>query len=154
MEQSRDEDVATEADFLSRDFQSYPFGADSYKERFTPENDLDQQDIPWDLRVSSVFRLSNLTPDKTTKSFSTNVNFNFHLTKNWRIGFRGDYDLVKKDIGYQQFSFYRDLHCWEIKGSWTPSASRLSGIWFEIRVKDPKLSDLKLEKSSRALGFR
>ncbi len=154
MEQSREEDVATEADFLSRGFQGTPFSSDSYKERFTPENDLDQQDIPWDLRVSSVFSLNKLDPENTRKTFSANVTFNFQLTPGWRIGFRGDYDIIDKDIGYQQFSFYRDLHCWEIKGSWTPSASRLSGIWFEIRVKDPKLSDLKIKKSSRALGFR
>ncbi|MCP4724295.1 MAG: LPS-assembly protein LptD [bacterium] len=154
MEQSQEEDVETEADFLSRNFQGSPFGADSYKERFTPENELDQQDIPWDLRVSSVFNLSKSNPNLPRKTFTTNVVFNFHLTKGWRIGYRGDYDVIDKDIRYQQFSFYRDLHCWEIKGSWTPSASRLSGIWFEIRVKDPKLSDLKFKKSSRALGFR
>ncbi len=128
-----------------------PFGGD-FNDRFRPENELSDQSVPWEISGNARYELSKTNPLKTTKKFKGTVNLKLQLTQNWRIGYRGDYDLIESEITRQSFSFYRDLHCWELSANWNPSSYR-SGIWLEIRVKDPTLSDLKIKKTSRAIGF-
>jgi hypothetical protein len=65
------------------------------------------------------------------------------LTKNWRINWTARFDLVKKDITYQSFSIYRDLHCWEMSFNWQPSFGYYS---FQINVKESILKDIKVTK--------
>ncbi len=59
------------------------------------------------------------------------------LTPNWNI-YVGNfgYDFQSKKITYPDFSFARDLHCWEMGVSWQPQFGSYS---FFIRVKPGKL---------------
>jgi len=64
------------------------------------------------------------------------------LTKNWfiTVGNFG-YDFQSKRITYPDFSFNRDLHCWEMGVSWQPYFGTYS---FYIRVKPGKLDFINI----------
>ncbi len=124
--------------------------------RFNQENRLANQEIPWELRTSFSFRYSALNPNTPSKDFSAITDFNIQVTKSWRVGYKSTYDLNTMEITYQDFSIYRDMHCWELSFNWTPPNSSRSGFFLEIRVKDPKLRDIKVRKTDyggSAIGF-
>ena len=74
------------------------------------------------------------------------------LTDNWRISVgRIGYDFKSKRLTYPDFSFYRDLHCWEMGMSWQPQRGTYS---FFIRVKPSSLDFLEIPyKKNRVDGF-
>ncbi|MCC6725079.1 MAG: hypothetical protein IT258_11250, partial [Saprospiraceae bacterium] len=69
------------------------------------------------------------------------------LTQNWNIivGNFG-YDFQNKKITYPDFSFARDLHCWEMGVSWQPQFGSYS---FFIRVKPGKLDFINIPYGKR-----
>lgn len=64
------------------------------------------------------------------------------ITDNWnvRIGNIG-YDFARERITYPDFSFSRDLHCWEMGVSWRPELAVYS---FYLRVKPGKLDFINI----------
>ena len=128
------------------------------QERFEKLSTLSQQTIPWDVRTSFQFQLNRADPFQVRKLFTANTDFNVKVTENWNIGYQAYFDLREKTIVSQDFRIYRDLHCWEMNLSWTPSNSSRAGYWLEIRVKEPKLRDLRIKKTdyggSALLGRR
>jgi len=103
-------------------------------------------EIPFSLYVS--YSLYYIKPtDFIQKNVTQTVNFNgdISLTKNWKIIYSSGYDFTFKKWSYTSLSFYRDLHCWEMRFNWVP----LGGFtyWnFQINVKASVLQDLKLTK--------
>ncbi|MBI5915453.1 MAG: hypothetical protein HY842_08755, partial [Bacteroidetes bacterium] len=64
------------------------------------------------------------------------------LTRNWNINVGNfGYDFQSKRITYPDFSFSRDLHCWEMGVAWQPYYSTYS---FFIRVKPGKLDFINI----------
>jgi len=126
------------------------------QDRFEQKSDLSRLVIPWDLQVSLNYAHSRNNPAFSSRSFRARTTFSARITKNWRVNHRANIDLLNREIISQDFEFYRDLHCWELTFRWTPSHSSRAGFSLEIRVKDPKLSDLKLRKTEyggSAIGF-
>lgn len=72
-----------------------------------------------------------------------------NITKNWKASYSQYYDLRLREMVSQEYSIYRDLHCWEARFS-----STRSGIyWFyEFRISLKAIPELKLQlpKSGRA----
>lgn len=72
-----------------------------------------------------------------------------NITRNWKASYSQYYDLRLREIVSQEYSIYRDLHCWEARFS-----STRSGIyWFyEFRISLKAIPELKLQlpKSGRA----
>ena len=77
------------------------------------------------------------------EDFDLSSNASITLTKNWRISWNGRFDLINKEIIYQSYSIYRDLHCWEMSFNWQPTINYYS---FQINVKASALQDLKVTK--------
>lgn len=71
-----------------------------------------------------------------------------NITRNWKVSYGQYYDLRRKEMVSQEYSVYRDLHCWEARFS-----STRSGLyWFyEIRISLKSIPELKLQvpKSGR-----
>jgi hypothetical protein len=74
------------------------------------------------------------------------------LTPNWNI-YVGNfgYDFQSKRITYPDFSFARDLHCWEMGVSWQPQFGSYS---FFIRVKPGKLDFINIPYGKRIQDSR
>ncbi len=108
--------------------------------------------IPWSVNFNYNFTYTNnleyinyvKVPTKTivqTLSFSGQVN----ITPKWKFTFNSGWDFTQKKLSYTTVNLYRDLHCWEMRFSWTPLGVRQS--WnFSINVKASILQDLKLNK--------
>ena len=75
---------------------------------------------------------------------------NIELTDSWNLSIQNiSYDLVNKKFVFPQFSLNRDLHCWNMQFSWTPSIEVYS---FSIGVKSSSLSFLKYDYGQRNSG--
>ena len=78
-----------------------------------------------------------------------NLSFNGNIqpTKNWRFNFNATYDFDTKKIAYMNCSVTRDLHCWQMSGSFIPIGPYKS-YTFTIAVSSSLLKDLKYNQSS------
>ncbi|HFE64016.1 MAG TPA: LPS-assembly protein LptD [Caldithrix sp.] len=103
--------------------------------------------LPWDLSANFTYSLDRSVRNSVRKRFDANVSGRIELTRNWRVQYSANFDLINKEITHQTFNIYRDLHCWEMSFSWSPSPA-YSYFNLEIRVKESMLQDIKLTKTS------
>ncbi len=103
--------------------------------------------IPWDLSFNLTYSYDRSDIHNVRKTFNTYVTGMVQLTPNWRVQYSANFDLINKQINYQNFTIYRDLHCWEMSFTWAPNPA-FSYFTFRIQVKESVLRDLKLTKSS------
>jgi lipopolysaccharide assembly outer membrane protein LptD (OstA) len=100
---------------------------------------------PWNISV--IYRL-NRTFETGTQAQWLEVQTGFNLSRNWRIDYSNRYDITKREMAYQEFSIYRDLHCWQARfvrrfqnGRWQ--------YYFRVNVKAHP--DLYAERGLRSL---
>jgi hypothetical protein len=77
---------------------------------------------------------------------SLNLSGSVKLTQNLRIGYSSGYDFRNNQVSFTSLDFYRDLHCWQISGSWFPFGIR-QGYNVTIAAKSSLLQDLKLNRN-------
>jgi lipopolysaccharide assembly outer membrane protein LptD (OstA) len=104
--------------------------------------------LPWDLTANFTYTYNKNDINNIQKRFDMNLAARLEITKNWRIQYTANFNLMEKVINYQSFNIYRDLHCWEMSFSWGPNPQGYSYFSFEIHLKEPALRDIKLTKSS------
>lgn len=109
----------------------------------------------WNASFSLRYSLSQTNPTIKNETFFMTANVKLNLNSKWKIGWNASFDLMKKNIVSQRFQIHRDLHCWELSFSWTPSKySYASQYNLIINVKSPTLRDLKYEeRGGRSSGF-
>ena len=75
----------------------------------------------------------NFFPDTTTVTNNLSLRGNIQLTENWAftVGNFG-YEFSKMQFTFPSVGIRRDLHCWELGGSWQPTLGTFS---FYVRVK-------------------
>ena len=73
------------------------------------------------------------------------------LTPNLRLQTQLNFDLVHSTFAYPQVSFFRDLHCWQMSGTWTP-VGPYRGYYFTLSAKSSLLQDLKLNRNKTILN--
>ena len=99
----------------------------------------------WSTNVSLSYSYNASNPNDIAKTFWANTNTTIQATPNWRIQHNARFNLVDKTLVSHSFSIYRELHCWEMSLSWTPSGYG-KGVYLKINVKSPTLRDLKIEE--------
>lgn len=80
-----------------------------------------------------------------TSTNSLNISGSIPLSKNWNLNI-GNIGLEigknnRDRLGYIDIGISRDLHCWELAGSWQPTRQ---SFFFTIRVKQAPLDFLKV----------
>ncbi len=101
----------------------------------------------WSASFSLRYSLSRANPAIKSETFFMSTNVKLNLSSKWKIGWNASVDLVDRVIVSQRFQITRDLHCWELSFSWTPSKySYASQYNLIINVKSPTLRDLKYEE--------
>ncbi len=104
-------------------------------------------DIPWKANLALEYNLNKYNPMNPQKTFYLNLSgAEIQLTKNWKIRYNARYDIEKKELVNQSFTFLRDMHCWEARFVWRPSGIGAPYFYFKINVKSMQLRDLKWEK--------
>ena len=71
------------------------------------------------------------------------------LTENLRFTTGFGYDFTSAAVTFPTVSFFRDLHCWQINGTWIPFGIT-KGYSFTIAAKSSLLQDLKLNRNRYA----
>jgi lipopolysaccharide assembly outer membrane protein LptD (OstA) len=101
---------------------------------------------PWN--ISILYRLSK-TFEGGTQAQWAEIITGFNLSRNWRVDYSSRYDITQRQIAYQEFSVYRDLHCWQARfvrrfqnGSWQ--------YYFRINIKAHP--DIYAERGLRSLN--
>ena len=74
------------------------------------------------------------------------------LTEKWKLTYTSQIDLITNEIISHNMYFYRPLHCWEFNFSYWPRGLS-SGFSLEIKVKNPKLQDIKVLSSDANSSF-
>ena len=107
---------------------------------------------PWSITISYNLSYTSSLTYAAFMGIATNrvtntlgINGDISLTPNWKVTFMTGWDFTNKGLSNTNLSIYRDLHCWEMRFSWTPIGYYKS--WnFTINVKAQALKDLKLTK--------
>ena len=100
---------------------------------------------PWKLGV--IYRYSKAY-DGGKDSYWLDLETGFNLTSNWRVEYGGRFDLSEHQTAYQEFSLYRDLHCWEARFVRRES----QGLWqYYFRVNIKIHPEIYAERGLRAL---
>jgi hypothetical protein len=132
---------------MDQDFDEFnPNASQEIRDQLAPDEAFSALALPWRATLSFSVNLNRFNPLNPTKTAYVDLsNVEFQLTRNWRIGYRLRYDVVKKDLVDQRFSFYRDLHCWEAQFNWSP-AGISKGFYFKINIKAPHLRSVKYDR--------
>lgn len=120
-------------------------------DRFDLDDDISSLDIPWKLSGSLNYSENRNNPQNTSKTFWIRSALEFNLTKNWKISYRAQFDMMAKRPVSQDFTFYRDLHCWEARFSWSPTGYQRFSM--KINIKSNVLQDIKYERRTGNRGL-
>ncbi|WP_143080306.1 putative LPS assembly protein LptD [Hymenobacter arizonensis] len=114
-------------------------------------------EIPWELSLQyaagySTIRVPRRPGDPRAPLLSLHTiggTGSIKLTPNLRLSGNFSYDIASQTFVYPNVAFVRDLHCWQITGSWIPFG-QLRGYGFTIAAKSSLLQDLKLNRNRYA----
>ncbi|MDB5233975.1 MAG: hypothetical protein JWR44_968 [Hymenobacter sp.] len=114
-------------------------------------------EIPWELALTyAAAYTTNTIPlkpgDVRPPILALNtvgVTGSVKLTPNLRLSYNLGYDITHQTITYPNVTFFRDLHCWQINGTWIPFG-QTKGYNFTIAAKSSLLQDLKLNRNRYA----
>lgn len=103
---------------------------------------------PW--QIGTIVRYSKGYKGREDK-YWLDLTMGFSLTTNLRVEYSGRFNLSNRETAYQEYSIYRDLHCWEAQfvrrysgGSWQ--------YYFRINIKAHP--EIYTERGLRALYRR
>ena len=111
-------------------------------------------DIPWELALTyAAGYTTNAVPlkpgDAPVPLLALNtvgVTGSVKLTPNLRLTYNLGYDITHQTVTYPNLTFFRDLHCWQVTGTWIPFGLT-KGYNFTISAKSSLLQDLKLNRN-------
>lgn len=121
-------------------------------------------EIPWELNLSFTAAYNSSTPQQLAASArllaatplftqsSLTASGSVKLTDNLRLNYSTGYDFRSMQPTLTSISFFRDLHCWQVAGQWTPFGT-YRGYNFTISAKSSLLQDLKYNRN-RNVQFR
>ncbi|GAA4025485.1 putative LPS assembly protein LptD [Hymenobacter glaciei] len=114
-------------------------------------------DIPWELNLTYAAGYTTNTVPLTSSNQrppilalnTMGATGSIKLTPNLKFSSNLSYDFVSQSMGFTSVNFSRDLHCWQITGTWFPFG-QLKGYNFTIAAKSSLLQDLKLNRNRQA----
>ncbi len=102
-------------------------------------------DVPWTVSISYNWNYNRIGLIEGNASQNLAFNGDVSVTPKWKVGYNASYDLELNEFADATFNIHRDLHCWELRVSWTPVGFR-RGYSLDLRVKSSLLQDLKLNR--------
>lgn len=106
--------------------------------------------VPWSFNTSVSFSYNQPTINQITRSLNISGGLSFSLTNTWKIKATTQYDIINKQLMTPYITVSKDLHCWELLFTWSPSTYN-GGFYLKFGIKAPQLKDLKLEKRNNPL---
>ena len=109
--------------------------------------------IPWSLSVNYSFRWANADFNKETLEYNRKWTHSFDMSArispfpSWSLSVSTSFDFKVKEFTYMNCSVSKDLHCWQISGSFVPLGPYKS-YNISIAASSSLLKDLKYNKQS------
>lgn len=103
--------------------------------------------FPWSIYFSLSYSYSHYTIDYISRTMTLNTSLNFSLTPTWSFTATTTYDIISGELLAPYITVQKDLHCWALNFSWSPSKIN-GGFYLTFGIKASQLKDLKLEKRS------
>ena len=108
------------------------------------ENTFGEQMMkPWNASMVFSYRRNRNTGYYSSGLHSS---LRFNLTKNWSIDYKNYYNIKEHKLISQSINIYRDLHCWQLRFTWSKSGEYWS---YRFQISAKKLPDLKFRHSDR-----
>lgn len=102
--------------------------------------------IPWSTNYNLSYSLNRANPSNIVERIGLSTKADLTITKNWKFSWSANFDLVERDLVYQNINIYRNLHCWEMSFNWQP----LRGYFlFRINIKEASLKDIEYTRKPR-----
>ncbi len=99
----------------------------------------------WNLSMRFNYSMRHENPtEPVDETFWINTTANLNISENWSVSIINRFDLVQREIVSTDFRINRDLHCWQMSFTWTPSGPG-QGYYLRINVKSSALQDVKVE---------
>lgn len=139
---------------LSHSFNDliYPMNPHAYDIRYYDYYHRPAVDIPWDISFTWNFNYNESDPRNITRTSTVRANLSINITDKWQFRGSTGYDIFRNEFTTPNIVITRDLHCWEMFFSWVPTGFN-QHYRFEVRVKAPHLSDLKVTKRGSVRGI-
>lgn len=106
--------------------------------------------LPWSINFSLNYSYSQFTIDNISRTMTINTSLSFSLTPTWSFTASTSYDFITGDLLAPYITVRKDLHCWELNFSWSPSKIN-GGFYLTFGIKASQLRDLKIDKRSSTL---
>ena len=102
-------------------------------------------DVPWTLQLGYNINYTrvNLTQENYVQSITANGDV--RLLPSLKVNFSTGYDITQKEFTQTSLSFVKNLHCWELVGSWIPFG-RFTSYEVTFRAKASALQGLQLNQ--------
>ena len=137
------------SDLLYFDYFPYQKLERNVNERLSPRGNIsdnikDKKIIqkPWSLDMK--FGYGNNKAGEYTANLHNHLRL--YLTKNWSIDYNNYYNFKEHKLVSQGINIYRDLHCWQLRFTWSKSGEYWS---YRFQINAKKLPDLKFRHSDR-----
>ncbi|MCF7923202.1 MAG: hypothetical protein K9M55_10925 [Candidatus Marinimicrobia bacterium] len=102
----------------------------------------------WTANFNFSYSYSHQNPlEEAIQTFNLNTNLKFNPSENWELTYNPRFNLMEKRLMGGSVGVTRNLHCWKMTLSWTPTGT-WRGISLTIRPKASQLQDLKVEHTS------
>ncbi|WP_375435642.1 putative LPS assembly protein LptD [uncultured Hymenobacter sp.] len=126
-----------------------------------PYEDYVDFELPWELSSGFTAQYTDPGPrpsrgtyvrPRSLASASLNLSGSVKLTENTRVGYTTNYDFINGTSAFTSLDIFRDLHCWQITGTWRPFRGYAQGYFVTIAAKSSLLQDLKLNRNRTFLN--
>ncbi|MBC8084570.1 MAG: LPS-assembly protein LptD, partial [Hymenobacter sp.] len=126
-----------------------------------PYEDYVDFELPWELSTGFTAQYTDPGVRRSSVSYlrpnalsaaSLNMSGSVKLTSNTRVGYTTNYDFINGTSAFTSLDIFRDLHCWQITGTWRPFKGYAQGYFVTIAAKSSLLQDLKLNRNRTFLN--
>lgn len=101
--------------------------------------------VPWSINFAVTYSYNQPTINSISRTFNVSGGLQLSLTNTWKISASTQYDLINKQLMTPYFTITKDMHCWDLLFTWTPSQYN-GGFYLRFGIKASQLKDLKIEK--------
>ena len=110
-------------------------------------DDIEELQDAWNLGLAYSYAGGYSGP-LWSNSQTLNVVWRMRVTPSWNLNYSAAYDVTHQDIGVQQYSISRDLHCWTMSFTRTFAPGGEAEYYFRIGVKDQR--ELFIDRGTRS----
>jgi hypothetical protein len=117
----------------------------------TPAYPTDEPGEDWSLDIAYSYSGGYEFANQWSTSKTANLVLRYQLTPAWAFDYSASYDVTAREMGIQQFSLSRDLHCWQATFTRTFAPGGEAEYYFRLGVKEQR--EIYVERGTRGASL-